>query len=83
MPSVPTVALLQSIFTSTMVKNVLKSNAKSVTVSLTCIVVLPIKLNSGVLIATMRFIFGNTVKIALFTNVTMINALYLQTILKN
>jgi len=75
--------LLQSISTSTTVKSDLKSNAKSVTVYLTFIAVLSAKLNSGVPIATMRFTFGNIVVTALFANVTMINALYLQTTLKN
>ena len=82
-PNALTVALLQSISTSTTVKNDLKSNAKSVTVYLTCIAVLSAKLNSGVPIATMRFTFGNIAVTALFPNVTMINALYLQTTSKN
>jgi hypothetical protein len=54
-----------------------------VTVYLTFIAVLSVKLNSGVPIVTMRFTFGNIVATALFTNVTTINALYLQTTSKN
>ncbi len=67
-------ALLQNIFISTMAKNALKSNAKSAQNCLTFIAALLTKQNSGVLIATMPFISGNTARIALFTNVTMINA---------
>jgi len=66
-----------------MAKNGIKSNAKSVTLYLTFIAVLSTKPNSGVLIATMRFIFGNIDVIDLFTNATMINVLYSQATSKN
>lgn len=80
MRSVLTAALPQNFFISTMVKNVLKSNAKSAPNYLTFTTDLLIKQNSGVHIAIMLYSFGNNVKIAIFINATMITAQRLSTI---
>lgn len=79
-PDVLTVTPLLSSFTSTMVKNGLKSNARSALSYLTFIAGLLTKLNSGVPIATMPYSFGSIVKIAPFINAIMTNARLLSTI---
>jgi hypothetical protein len=64
-----------------MVKNDLKSNAKSVQNYLTCTIDIHIKPNFGALIATMPFISGNIAKTALFINVIMTDVLLISKIL--